>query len=545
MPDVTADGLIVVQVDGMSRHALEAFIAAGWMPVVGALLASGDLRLHDWTPLLPPVTPASQAGILFGHNDGIPGFRWFEKPTGRLLVANHPEDAAEIERRLSNDTGLLAGVGVSVGNLLAGDAPSSHLTMATMETGRQLRRPGSGYPVDPRAWLRIGAGIALELVDELAGAYMQRRDDVRPRMRRGWRFVGERIVTNVPLRVLSTSMVIHEVKQGSRLIYVDYTGYDATSHHTGPERRDTFGAAEKIDLSIGHILDAARLGPRRYHVVILSDHGQSLGTPFRQLYGITLVQLVAAQMGEGTTFDDAPGASEYSGGFRRIRRHVLGDRIASGIEGLLGHRPGRGRPSLSRIVDGHGAPLAGSADAQIGDVVVCASGNLGLIYLTAIPGRMTREAIDDRYPGLIGALVGHPGIGLLVLWSREGVVAIGRAGTNLLDEDRVVGVDPIARYGPTAVDGLRRISGFEHSGDIIAFGSYDPTTDQVVSFEELVGSHGGLGGHQDDAFIAYPGDWALADEPLIGAPAIHRQLRRWLTDLSPDDRRSREPDETA
>ncbi len=72
MPDLPDEGLIVVQVDGMSRHALEGLIAAGRMPVVGALLADGDLRLRGWTPLLPPVTPASQAGILFGHNEEDP-----------------------------------------------------------------------------------------------------------------------------------------------------------------------------------------------------------------------------------------------------------------------------------------------------------------------------------------------------------------------------------------------------------------------------------------------------------------------------------------
>jgi len=531
MADRPGNGLIVVQVDGMSRHALETFVAAGRMPTLGTLIADGDLQVHGWTPLLPPVTPASQAGILFGHNDGIPGFRWFEKPTRRLLVANHPKDAAEIEHRLSGHPGLLAGVGVSVGNLLAGGAPSSHLTMATMEDARQPRRPGAGYPLDPRAWLRIGVGMVQELVDELEGAYMQRRDDVRPRMRRGWRYVGERILTNVPLRVLSTSMVIHELQQGRPIIYVDYTGYDAISHHAGPERRDEFGAASKIDRSIGHILDAAKVASRRYHLVVLSDHGQSLGATFRQRYGVTLVQLVAALMGEGTTFDDTRGASEYGDGFRRLRGHVLGDRVASRIDGSLSRRAGRRRPSLSRIVDGRGAPVAAPADAQVGDVVACASGNLGLIYLTAVPGQMPREAIDERYPGLIDALVRHPGICAVVVRSGEGTVALGRNGSHLLDHGRIVGVDPLAAFGPTAVEGLRRISSFEHSGDIIAIGAYDAASDRVVSFEELVGSHGGLGGHQDDAFIAHPREWPMEDHPLVGAPAIHHLLRRWLAEL--------------
>ena len=98
----------------------------------------------------------------------------------------------------------------------------------------------------------------------------------------------------------------------------------------------------------------------------------------------------------------------------------------------------------------------------------------------------------------------------------------------------MVGDDPAgprtARWPPQE---LLRLSSFEHSGDIIALGTYDPTTEQVISFEELVGSHGGLGGHQDDAFLAYPSTWTRADEPLLGAPAIHRQLRAWLATPSP------------
>ncbi len=532
MSDTLGRGLIVVQVDGMSRHALEALVEAGRMPNMGSLLSEGTLRLTSWTPLRPPCTPASQAGILFGINDDIPGFRWLEKPTGRLMVANHAGDAAELEQRLSTEDGLLARKGVSVGNLLSGDAPSSHLTMATMDRARQLRLPGSGYPVDPRAWLRIGSGMIVELIDELVGAHRQRRDHVRPRMRRGFRFVIERIVTNVPLRILSTSMVIHELRQGRPIVYVDFTGYDAISHHTGPERPDGYGAANRIDRSIGHILGATALTDRQYDLVVLSDHGQSLGPTFRQRYGSTLVQVVAGHMGDGTTFDDGEQTSEYGDGPGRLRHHLLGHRVAAAIDGLSQRRRGSRGHRLSRIIDGRGAPLAAPADADIGDVVVCASGNLGLIYLTSVPGRMTREGIKTRYPGLVGALVAHPGIGLLVLHSDQGLVAVGRGGTHLLDRGIVVGDDPVAVYGPMAVDGLRRVGGFEHSGDIIALGTYDAERDQVISFEELVGSHGGLGGHQDDAFIAYPGRWTLGPEPLTGAPAIHRQLRRWLAETA-------------
>src|SRR5437879_11599324 len=112
----------------MSGSALDDLLSSGHMPTLHRLISSGELSLDEWVPLLPPCTPASQAGILHGKNDGIPGFRWFEKESRTLLVANHAKDAAEIERRLSDGRGLLAEDGASIGNLLSGDATFSHLT---------------------------------------------------------------------------------------------------------------------------------------------------------------------------------------------------------------------------------------------------------------------------------------------------------------------------------------------------------------------------------------------------------------------------------
>lgn len=41
---------------------------------------------------------------------------------------------------------------------------------------------------------------------------------------------------------------------------------------------------------------------------------------------------------------------------------------------------------------------------------------------------------------------------------------------------------------------------------------YDPEKDEVAAFEELIGSHGGLGGCQSRPFIMYPSNWNLGNE---------------------------------
>jgi len=125
-------GLLMIQIDGLSLPVLENQMRAGRMPTLDRLVRHGESRVDPWVALLPPVTPVSQAGILHGNNDDMPGFRWFEKSTKNLLVANTPEGASEILHRRSDGHGLLAEDGASIGNLVTGDASRTFLTMATI-----------------------------------------------------------------------------------------------------------------------------------------------------------------------------------------------------------------------------------------------------------------------------------------------------------------------------------------------------------------------------------------------------------------------------
>ena len=58
-------------------------------------------------------------------------------------------------------------------------------------------------------------------------------------------------------------------------------------------------------------------------------------------------------------------------------------------------------------------------------------------------------------------------------------------------------------------------------------GALDPVTGEVTGFEELIGSHGGLGGWQTEPFILVPDGLPPPDAPLVGAPALYHQLVAW------------------
>ena len=55
-----------------------------------------------------------------------------------------------------------------------------------------------------------------------------------------------------------------------------------------------------------------------------------------------------------------------------------------------------------------------------------------------------------------------------------------------------------------------------------------PELGEVAAFEELIGSHGGLGGPQTKPFILHPTEWTLDEEVPLGAPAVYRNIRTWL-----------------
>ena len=56
---------------------------------------------------------------------------------------------------------------------------------------------------------------------------------------------------------------------------------------------------------------------------------------------------------------------------------------------------------------------------------------------------------------------------------------------------------------------------------------YDPETEEVAAFEELVVLHRGLGGPQAHPFVIIPSEWAVPAEPIVGTAALHGELKRW------------------
>ncbi|TWF75992.1 uncharacterized membrane protein YvlD (DUF360 family) [Pseudonocardia hierapolitana] len=534
-------GVLLLQVDGLGIDTLRRAVRTGDMPAVARMLDDGSHGLAAWHTDWSSQTGASVCGILHGDNDDIIGFRWYEKDRDHMMVCSSPEDAAEIERRHSDGCGLLAVDGAARASLFTGDAAHTSLTMSALPlisgAGRRGRgRDGVGagyytYFANPANALRSGVGALVDVGREISAAVRQRRAGVRPRVSRGGFYPLARAATTVIARDVVVSAVIEDMMAGRAVVYADFMGYDEVGHHSGVERFDTLAVLRGIDRQIGRLHRATQLAPRRYHIVALSDHGQTQGWAFADRFGESVEALVGRLCGEpqpdprrGAHSESSSTAESWQVDAVLAEASSVGGPIARRLRDRVERAGGADRPRTPS-----GAPGAVARVAP--GVVVVASGHLAMVSFTEHEGRVELETIEREYPELLPSLVDHPGVGFVLVRSAEfGPVVLGRDGLRRLATDVVIGDDPLVPYGPHAADLVRRVDAFPHCADVMINSRYDPVRDEASPFEPHVGSHGGLGGSQSRGFLLYPTDFPPPHE-IVGAEALHGVLRGWLRHL--------------
>ncbi len=498
-------GIVFLEIDGLGLPVLRSAMRDGSVPAMAAWARQGTHRLMEWETDLSSQTGASQAGILLGSNENIPAFRWVEKETGTLMTCSAPADCAEIERRHASGGGLLVNGGTSRGNLLSGEADESILTVSRMEAEKKAN-PGyraffaNGFNVS-----RVAVLIVWEIVLEVVASSQAKRRDVQPRGHRGGIYPLLRAAMCVFVRDLIVYGVLQDMMRGRPAMYATFASYDEVAHHSGLQRPDTLEALRKVDQHFARIDRARRYTPRPYEIVVLSDHGQTQGATFLQRNGYGLEDLVERSLDTGKVTSGAGGDEQNA-------------MVGLALNEATGRKAKRAKNDVS--------------DRQ---VVVLASGNLGLVYLMEEKRRLTMEEIDERHPRLLTALREHPHIGwLLVRSSKRGPVVLGARGDHELATGRINGEDPLAEFSTTAPRHLLRTDGFEHVADIMVGSFYDSDLDEGCAFEELISFHGGLGGPQTRPFVLFPTSLPEPDEPVVGAAALHRLLAGWRNHLQGD-----------
>ena len=517
--DADGRGLLVVQLDGLALPVLRRAIAGGQAPNIARWIGSSH-TLSGWWATIPSTTPASMAGFLHGSPD-VPAFRWWDRRSGRLLAAGNPADSRLVESRFPPDSGLLTD-GSAISTTYTGGSSRAFLTISKATRVRDLGSGSAYLAFFIRPFLLPGALVMTigEVLKELHQGYRQRARDVQPRIPRKGGYVVLRGVTNVLLRKLNLSLVAEEMASGSPIIFVDFVDYDEIAHHAGPERPEAMRAIEGLDGVLAALEDVARSVATPYDLVLVSDHGQSLGAPFSQLAGCSFPDHVAALMRPdrgGASLLTTTGGGEELGPLNALASSVVGE----------------GKRQPEKVV-------SDSADPE---VVVTGGGNLGMVWFPRRESRPTLAEVDAAWPRLVPGLLASPGVGLVLTTDETGApLVLGPDGSRGLGPDGgSTGNDPLRGYPSRTAHDLARLHALPDAGDLVVISTVDELGG-IHAFEGQVGSHGGIGGPQNHAVLIHPRDWKidpelaehvpeLGDSPVIvGAWNVHRQLRTWAAE---------------
>jgi len=502
-------GVIIVEIDGLAYEVLREAVEKGDMPTMKEMIESNDYNLRMWETDLSSQTGASQAGILHGNNEGIVAFRWIEKSNGnQMMQCSGITKVPELEKRISNGDGLLVDNGASRSNLFSGDTDNVIFTFSKiMDFGKLYNKAWYSVFSNPSNFARIIALFLADIVREIWSQITHSVKNVRPRINRGIMYIPTRAATNVFMREINTSTLIGDMMVGDvDVAYSTYLGYDEIAHHSGVRDSDAWIALRQMDKQIKHLVDANKYCPRNYQFVIQSDHGQTNGATFTQRYGQTFEDFVKSLLPEDMTMFAKMTSNDD---------HFVGDYTPFARKDKKIEKEKKEAKELS--------------DSE---VIVLASGNLAMIYLTQWSKRLTYEELNSYFPELIPGLINNEYVGFILVRSQEhGDLAIGKNGTYYLDSDKIEGENPLKGFGDNIVRHLKRTSSFEHTPDILVNSFYDEEADEVCAFEELVGSHGGAGGDQSKPFILYPSSWNVSDDDIIGAENIYKLIKENLAEL--------------
>ena len=521
-------GFLFLEIDGLGEKVIRRAIAEGHMPTLKRWIESGTHRLIGWETDFTSQTGAMQTGILLGNNKDVPAYRWWDKTLGKTIMSGNPKDAMAIEARNSTGKGLCSDGGSSRGNMFSGDASESMLTFSTILDKRD-RGPGFYfYLFSPYVIFHILTKFVIEIFKEWWQAFLQRRrKDKHIVSARNFAYAFLRGFLGPVLHDLVTFTVISDALRGLPASYALFSAYDDLGHFAGSEAPEAYEVLGETDHYLARIERALEDAPRPYHIVVVSDHGQSIGPTFKKAYGLSLEELVKGHIsGEAKllTTEETNEAwdninailTESSNSQTRTSKLMKRMMARKERDGMVAIGPER---DPKEVLD---------ESAKNANIVVYGSGSSGLVYFTDSKERLTLEQIGEAHPGIVLGLSQHPGIGFVLVKSAEhGSMAIGKKGVYYLDKDAVEGENPLADYGPNAAIHLRRESSFSNCPDIIVNAVLDPKTEEIAGFENQVGHHGGMGGPQNHAFILYPAELPYDGKPVVGAEQVYKLLRGW------------------
>lgn len=471
----TAPGLIMVQIDGLSREQLERALTAGKMPFLKRLIGREDYRLHTLYSGLPSTTPAVQAELFYGVETAVPAFSFRDDVSGQVVRMFEPEPAARIEDELRQRGAPLLQAGSAYLDVYTGGADEPHFCPASLGWGGVLRGANPAalallLVTNAYSLLRTGILLVLELILAVADFFrglIEGRDVIKE-----LKFVPTRVAICILLRELVTIGAKLDIARGLPVIHLNFLGYDEQAHRRGPKSFFAHWSLKGIDDAIARIWRAAvRSRGRDYELWVYADHGQADCESYARRHGRSVGAAIA------DLITDLPvnlRPTDTIGIETQRVRHLGGRRI-------------------QHVLPVYGADQAETAPAE---VTVAALGPLGLVYLPndLAAGERDRLAAAMVATADIPLVLARDADGTALAWTAAGRFHLPRDAVALFGDDHPFLTDVTADmvklcHHPDAGDFV--ISGWRRDG-------------RYLTFPLENGAHGGPGVDETRAFALLP-----------------------------------------
>ena len=485
----TEPGLVLVQIDGLSKEQLERAIDEGRMPFLKKLLEKESYRNHRLYSGLPASTPGVQGELYYGHRTAVPAFGFRNHESGKLDRMFENSVATRVENSLEKGVDGLLKDGSSYCNIYGGGAAEQHFC-ATSFGWSEFFKTANPFRIIlfliVHFWMfvRVFSLLVVEFTLAIGGFFrgvFSGRNFFQELL-----MIPARVIVVVLLRELITIGACSDVARGVPIIHLNYLGYDEQAHRRGPKSWFAHWSLSAIDRSIKRLWKSAHRGAGLdYDLWIISDHGQEETRPYQFAYG-SLVQ-------------------------EEVARIV--DELCKGVS--PSEKPQKGRlPSRANWL-GLGWLVTiffGEQDHDIQNrsenVQTVTSGDIGFVYLLT-------DAAKELCPAIATRLVNEANVPMVAIsGGPKSAKVITPDGEYHLpgEAQQVFGESPYQRE--LAADLVRLVHHVD-SGEMVLIG-WDQTND-TVSFVIQNGAHAGPGDQETEAFAMIPNDISVG---VPGRPYI-------------------------
>ncbi len=304
-------GLLMIQLDGLSRREFEKALANGELPFLQRLLQREHYQLKSLYSGLPSSTPAVQAELFYGVKQAVPAFSFKDSRLERIIRMFEPEAASHVEKRLmaEGDEPLLR-EGSAYSDIYTGGAAEAHFCPAALGWGPSLRRVNflvTLVLLITNAYSFLRTAVLLPLEFGLAFVDFVRGVNLGHNFFKELKFVPTRVAICILLRELIVIGAKIDMVRGLPIIHLNFLGYDEQAHRRGPDSKFAHWTLKGIDDAVKRLWAAAgRSKWRHYDVWVYSDHGQARVVSYEQSQGLTIEKAVQE------TFQHLDEASEVA-----------------------------------------------------------------------------------------------------------------------------------------------------------------------------------------------------------------------------------------